>query len=58
MGVVATRTLGDVLRHLRDQDGRPTGRVRLIALLAAVGLLALSAPAIVAVVSWVVDLVW
>lgn len=47
-----------MLRHLRDPDGRPTARVRLVALLAAVGLVALSAPAIVYVVGWIVDLVW
>lgn len=51
-------TLGGVLRQMRDSNGRPTARVRLIALLAAVGLLALSAPAIVPLVRWLAGLVW
>jgi hypothetical protein len=58
MGTASARTLGGVLRHLRDHDGRPTAQVRLIALLAVVGLVALSAPAIVSVVRWIADLVW
>lgn len=44
--------------RLRDTDGRPTGQVRLIALLAAVGLIAISAPAIVGLIGWIADLIW
>lgn len=47
-----------MLRHLRDPSGRPSTRVRVIALLAAAGLIALSAPAIIPVVRWLADLIW
>lgn len=53
----AARTLEGVLR-LRDFDGRPTGQVRLIALLATAGLVAISAPAIVGLLRWIADLIW
>lgn len=48
----------NVLRNLRDEDGRPTARVRLIALLAAAGLVALSAPVVVPLLRWIADLIW
>jgi hypothetical protein len=51
------RRLETVLR-LRDSHGRPTGQVRLIALLAAIGLIAISAPAVLALLRWITDLVW
>ncbi|HSI92821.1 MAG TPA: hypothetical protein VK925_04940 [Jiangellaceae bacterium] len=44
--------------RLRDSHGRPTGQVRLIALLAAAGLVAISAPAIVGLIGWIADLIW
>jgi hypothetical protein len=47
-----------VLRHLRDSTGRPSTRVRVIALLAVVGLIALTAPAIIPVVRWLAGLFW
>jgi hypothetical protein len=47
-----------MLGNLREPDGRPRVRTRLIALLAAVGLLGLSAPAIIPVVRWLAGLVW
>ncbi len=43
---------------MRDEDGRPTARVRLIALLAAAGLVALSAPVVVPLLRWIADLIW
>ncbi|HEU4541412.1 MAG TPA: hypothetical protein VFR23_09825 [Jiangellaceae bacterium] len=47
-----------MLRHLRDPAGRPSTRTRVIAFLAAVGLIALSAPAIIPVVRWLAGLAW
>ena len=47
-----------MLRHLRDSTGRPSTRVRVIALLAAIGLIALTAPAIIPVVRWLAGLFW
>lgn len=43
---------------MRDQDGRPNGKVKLVALLTAIGLLAISAPAIVPLVRMIADLIW
>jgi hypothetical protein len=57
-GAEIFRTLGGVLGQMRDSDGRPKGRVRVIALLAAIGLIAMSAPAVVPLVRWIADLVW
>ncbi|HMG31504.1 MAG TPA: hypothetical protein VK585_15435 [Jiangellaceae bacterium] len=47
-----------MLRKMRDSTGGPTVRVRLVALLAAVGLLVVTAPAVVPLVRWIADLVW
>ncbi|HEX6337176.1 MAG TPA: hypothetical protein VFZ85_09495 [Jiangellaceae bacterium] len=47
-----------MLRHMRDPTGRPRARVRVIALLAAAGLIALTAPAIIPVVRWLAGLFW
>ena len=49
---------GSVLRKMRDPTGGPTVRVRLVALLAAVGLLMVTAPVVVPLVRWIADLVW
>lgn len=43
---------------MRDADGRPTTRVRMLALLVAVGMLALFAPAVISLVGWLAGLVW
>jgi hypothetical protein len=45
-----------VLPALRDRDGGPAVAVRVLALLVAVGLVALAAPAAVPVVRWLVGL--
>ncbi|HZY28872.1 MAG: hypothetical protein ACRDVO_00345 [Jiangellaceae bacterium] len=47
-----------MLRKMRDPTGGPTVRVRLVALLAAAGLLVVTAPVVVPLVRWVADLVW
>ena len=47
-----------MLRHLRDSTGRPSTRVRVIALLAGVGLIAITAPAIIPLVRWLAGLFW
>jgi hypothetical protein len=49
---------GSVLRKMRDPTGGPTVRVRLVALLAALGLLVVTAPVVVPLVRWIADLVW
>jgi hypothetical protein len=57
--VVLTRpTLYTMLRRMRDETGGPSVRIRLVALLAAVGLLVVSAPAVLPLVRWIADLVW
>ena len=57
--VVLTRpTLYTMLRRMRDETGGPNVRIRLVALLAAVGLLVVSAPAVLPLVRWIADLVW
>lgn len=43
---------------MRDGSGGPNVRVRLVALLAAVGLLVVTAPVVVPLVRWIADLVW
>jgi hypothetical protein len=43
---------------MRDPSGGPTVRIRLVALLAAVGLLVVTAPAVVPLVRWIADLIW
>jgi hypothetical protein len=47
-----------MLRRMRDETGGPNVRIRLVALLAAVGLLVVSAPAVLPLVRWIADLVW
>jgi hypothetical protein len=42
---------------MRDPDGGPTVRVRLLALLLALGMLLLAAPALVPLLRWLADLV-
>lgn len=49
---------GSVLRKMRDPTGGPTVRVRLVALLAAAGLLVVTAPVVLPLVRWIADLVW
>lgn len=44
-----------MLPALRDSGGKPAAPVRLLALLVALGMLALAAPAVVAVVRWVLS---
>jgi len=43
---------------MRDETGRPNLRARLVALLTAVGLLVVAAPAVVPLVRWIADLIW
>ncbi|HJU97083.1 MAG TPA: hypothetical protein VJ644_03820 [Jiangellaceae bacterium] len=47
-----------MLRKMRDASGGPNVRIRLVALLAAVGLLVVTAPVVVPLVRWIADLVW
>jgi hypothetical protein len=47
-----------MLRRMRDDTGGPNVRYRLVALVAAVGLIAASAPAVVPLVRWIADLIW
>jgi hypothetical protein len=47
-----------MLRSLRDQGGGPNIKTRLVALLAAIGLLIVAAPAVVPLVRWIADLIW
>jgi len=44
-----------MLPALRDSGGKPAAPVRLLALLLALGMLALAAPAVVPVVRWVLS---
>ena len=43
---------------MRDETGRPNLKTRLVALLAAVGLVVLKAPVVVPLVRWIVDQIW
>ena len=54
----APLTLGCVLRSMRDESGGPNVKTRLVALLAAIGLLVVAAPAIIPLVRWIADLIW
>jgi hypothetical protein len=47
-----------VLPALRDSRGKPAAPLRIVALLVALGLLALAAPAIVPVVRWLLTAVF
>lgn len=47
-----------MLRGMRDDTGEPNVRTRLVALFAAIGLLVVSAPAVLPLVRWIADLVW
>ena len=47
-----------MLRGLRDESGGPNVKTRLVALLAAVGLLIVVAPAVIPLVRWIADLIW
>jgi len=44
-----------VLRSLRNEQGGPTLRVRVLAALVVLGLLLLSAPVLIPVLRWLVD---
>jgi len=44
-----------MLPALRDHRGRPAAPVRVVALLVALGMLALAAPALVEMVAWTLD---
>ncbi len=52
---VARRTLGAMLRQMRDATGGPNVRIRLLALAVAIGLLLLSAPMLIPVLRWALD---
>jgi hypothetical protein len=47
-----------MLRSLRDETGKPNVKTRLVALVAAIGLLVVAAPAVVPLVRWIADLIW
>jgi hypothetical protein len=47
-----------MLRGMRDDTGGPNLKVRLVALLAAVGLLIVTAPAVIPLVRWILDQIW
>ena len=47
-----------MLRGMRDETGGPNVRTRLVALLAAVGLLVVTAPVVVPLVRWIADQIW
>lgn len=49
---------GPMLRSLRDQSGGPNVKTRLVALLAAIGLLVVAAPVLIPLVRWIADLIW
>jgi hypothetical protein len=51
-------TLSSVLRSLRDESGGPNVKTRLVALLAAIGLLVVAAPVVISLVRWIADLIW
>jgi hypothetical protein len=54
----STSYAGAMLRSMRDENGGPNVKTRLVALFAAVGLLVVTAPAIIALVRWIADLIW
>lgn len=43
---------------MRDPDGRPSTRMRLLALLVALGLLGLSVPLLAPMVQWLLAALW
>jgi hypothetical protein len=47
-----------MLRRMRDETGGPNIKTRLVALLAAIGLLVVTAPAVVPLVRWIADQIW
>ncbi|MGH8775229.1 MAG: hypothetical protein ACRDWI_08670 [Jiangellaceae bacterium] len=47
-----------MLRNMRDADGGPNVKIRLVALAAAIGLLVVTAPAVLPLLRWIADLVW
>jgi hypothetical protein len=47
-----------MLRSMRDESGRPNAKTRAVALLAAIALLVVAAPAVVPLVRWIADLIW
>jgi hypothetical protein len=47
-----------MLRSLRDETGKPNVKTRLVALVAAIGLVVVAAPAVVPLVRWIADLIW
>ena len=58
-GIPLPRTYAfTMLRGMRDETGGPNIKTRLIALLAAVGLLVVTAPVVVPLVQWIADQIW
>jgi hypothetical protein len=47
-----------MLRGMRDDSGGPNVKTRLLALLAAMGLLIVTAPAVIPLIRWIVDQLW
>ena len=47
-----------MLRGMRDETGGPNIKTRLVALLAAVGLLVVTGPVVVPLVQWIADQIW
>jgi hypothetical protein len=47
-----------MLRGMRDETGGPNVRTRLVALLAAVGLLVVTAPAVIQLGRWIAGQIW
>jgi hypothetical protein len=54
----ALLTLCSMLGSMRDESGRPNVKTRLVALLTAIGLLVVAAPAVIPLVRWIADLIW
>ena len=58
-GIPRDRTYAlTMLRGMRDETGGPNIKTRLVALLAAVGLLVVTAPVVVPLVRWIADQIW
>jgi hypothetical protein len=58
-GIPRDRTYAlTMLRRMRDETGEPNIKTRLVALLAAVGLLVVTAPVVVPLVQWIADQIW
>jgi hypothetical protein len=58
-GIPRDRTYAlTMLWRMRDETGGPNIKTRLVALLAAVGLLVVTAPVVVPLVRWIADQIW